>query len=192
MSAQARVAGIRYGLRHPLARTGLRALLGALLVLGGALVLWWPAQRVDSGLQSQINAKRRALIEAQQADELLYRYAGAQQSVPALEKKLEQSVSQAQLVESLSRLAHRHGVRVASETYEEGRSAGGQSLLLAELTVQGSYGAVRNFLRDLPTLPMWTEVHEVRFEAARGSATVRGRIRVATYRAAAGGGGGSS
>lgn len=192
MTARAWIAEFRYSVRHPLARAGVRVLLGAALMLGGALALWWPAQHASDGLQAQIAAKRRALVETQQADELLRRYAGAQQSVPVLEKKLGQSVSQAQLVESLSRLAHRHGVRVASETYEEGRSTGGQALLLAELTVQGGYSAVRNFLRDLPTLPMWTEVHEVRFEATRGSATVRGRIRVATYRAAPGGGGGSS
>lgn len=192
MNVGAWIAELRYNVRHPLARLGVRALLAAGTVLVGALALWWPAQHADSGLQAQIAAKRRALVEVQQADELLRLYTSAQKSVPLLEKKLEQSVSQAQLVDSLSRLARQHGVRVASETYEEGRSSGGQALLLAELTVQGSYGAVRNFLRDLPTLPMWTEVHEVRLEAARGSAAVRGRIRVATYRAAPAGGGGSS
>lgn len=192
MTVRAGIAELRYGARHPLARTGVRALLGAVLVMAAALVFWFPAQHTNARLEAQITAKRRTLVETKQADELLRLYASAQKSVPLLEKKLEQSVSQAQLVDSLSRLARQHGVRVASETYEEGRSAGGQALLLAELTVQGSYGAVRNFLRDLPTLPMWTEVHEVRLEAARGSAAVRGRIRVATYRAPPAGGGESS
>jgi len=183
MNVRTGIAELRYSARHPLARTGVRVLLGAVVVMAVTLVYWWPAQHANAGLEAQITAKRRTLVETQQADELLRLYASAQKSVPLLEKKLEQSVSQAQLVDSLSRLARQHGVRVASETYEEGRSAGGQALLLAELTVQGSYGAVRNYLRDLPTLPMWTEVHEVRLEAARGSAAVRGRIRVATYRA---------
>lgn len=189
MNARVWLSEFRYGVRHPLAKAGVRVLLAAAVVLGGALALWWPVQHADAGLQAQIAAKRRALVGLQQADELLRLYAGAQKAVPVLEKKLEQSVSQAQLVDNLARLVRRHGVRVASETYEEGRSAGGQTLLLAELTVQGSYAAVRNFLRDLPTLPMWTEVHEVRLEAVRGSAAVRGRIRVATYRAAPAGGG---
>ena len=188
MNLRARVDELRYAARHPLARAGVRALLAVAVVAAGTLAFWWPARHADDALQAELATKRRALIETQQADELMRLYASAQKSVPVLEQKLEQSVSQAQLVDSLARLARQHGVRVASETYEEGRSAGGQALLLAELTVQGGYGAVRNFLRDLPSLPMWTEVHEVRLEGARGAAGVRGRIRVATYRAAPGGG----
>lgn len=176
---------LRYCARHPLARAGLWGLLGAGTVLVATLALWWPALHAQSRLQSEITGKRRAQVEIQQADELRKLYETAWKSAPLLEKKLEQSVSQARLVESLARLAHQHGVRVASETYQESRNTGGQTLLLAELTVQGDYGAVRNFLRGLPGLPMWNEIQEVRLEGARGTAAVRGQIRIATYRAAA-------
>lgn len=175
-------AGLRYAARHPVARAGLWAGLVAMVLMVLALAWWWPAQRAEQGLNNDITAKRRALVQMQQADELLRRYEAARKAVPLLEKKLEQSISQAQLVESLARLARQRGVRVLSETYDEGRSAGGQALLLAELTVQGSYPMLRDFLRDLPGLPMWTEVQEVRLEGARGTAQIKGRIRIATWR----------
>lgn len=175
---------IRYCARHPLARAGLWGLLGAGVALAVTLALWWPALHAQSSLETGIAGKRQELVQMRQADELLRLYEVARKSTPLLEKKLEQSVSQAQLVESLARLARQHGVRVASETYQEGRSAGGQTLLLAELAVQGSYAAVRNFLRGLPGLPMWNEIQEVRLEGARGTAAVRGQIRIATYRVA--------
>lgn len=182
MKVSSWVADLLYAARHPVARAGLWAVLAAMVLVVLALAWWWPAQRAEQGLNNDITAKRRALVQMQQADELLRRYETARKAVPLLEKKLEQSISQAQLVESLARLARQRGVRVISETYDEGRSTGGQALLLAELTVQGSYTMLRDFLRDLPGLPMWTEVQEVRLEGARGAAQIKGRIRIATWR----------
>ena len=169
---------------HPLTRSGLRGLLGSGAVLLATLAVWWPVLHTHDSLQARIAAQRRALVETQQAGELLRLYDAARRTAPQLERKLEQSVSQAQLVESLARLARQHQVRVVSETYQEGRSPAGQALLLAELTVQGSYGAVRHFLRGLPGLPMWNEIQEVRLEGVRSAAAVRGQIRIATYRLA--------
>lgn len=176
------VADLRYAARHPAARAGLWAGLMTTVLVVVAMVWWWPAQRAGQALSNEIATRQRALVQMQQADELLRRYEMARKAVPLLEKKLEQSISQAQLVESLARLARQRGVRVLSETYDEGRSAGGQALLLVELTVQGSYPMLRDFLRDLPGLPMWTEVQEVRLEGVRGAAQIKGRIRIATWR----------
>jgi Tfp pilus assembly protein PilO len=74
-------------------------------------------------------------------------------------------------------------VRIVSETYEEGRG-GAQPMLNAELSVQGGYPALRDFLHDLSTLPTWSEVQEVRLESVLGAGTQKGRIRVMTYRRA--------
>jgi hypothetical protein len=175
---------LRYASRHPSARAGFWAGLTAMVLVAAAMVYWLPAKRADWALNDELAAKRRAFVQMQQADDLLRRYELAHKAVPRLERKLEQSASQAQLVESLARLARQHSVRVVGETYDEGRSAGGQTLLLAELTVQGNYLSLRDLLRDLPSLPMWIEVQEVRLEDVRGAAQIKGRIRIATWRRA--------
>jgi hypothetical protein len=193
MSARRWAAELRYSARHPWARAGLWAAAAAGALMLAAAALWWPAQRERLALEGEIAAKRRALVQARQSDELGRAYVQAQAAVVVLEKKLQHGATQAELVENFARLARRHGVRIAAETYDEGRNASGQQpALSAELSVQGSYPALREFLRELSALPTWSEVHEVRLETLRGAGTQKGRIRIITYRGASPGPGRAS
>jgi len=175
-------ADLRHSARHPWARGGLRACALGAALLAASLAAWWPAQRGNAALETEIAAKRRTLSQTRQAQELVGAYAKAAKEVALLERKLEHAATQAQLVESFARLAARHGVKVVGETYDEGRSAAAQTGLSAELSVQGAYPALRDFLRELSALPTWSEVQEVRLETARESGLQKGRIRIMTYR----------
>ncbi len=177
-------AELRYGARHPWARAGLWVWAVAAVLMCVALAAWWPAQREHSALEDRISGQRRDLVQAQQADELLSAYARASKETAVLEKKLQHAATQSQLVESFARLARHHGVKILTETYEEGRAAGAQPTLSTELTVQAVYPGLRDFLRDLSALPTWSEVQEVRLESVQGAAAQKGRIRIVTYRAA--------
>ena len=186
MSARRWAAELRYSARHPWARSGLWAVTAAAVLVLAAAGAWWPAQREHAALDEAIAAKRRGVIQARQSEELARAYAQARGAVEVLEKKLQHGATQAQLVENFARLARKHGVRIVAETYDEGRgAAGAQPALSAELTVQGSYPALREFLRELSALPTWSEVHEVRLETVQGTATQKGRIRIVTYRRSA-------
>lgn len=182
-----RLADLRYAARHPVARAGLwaAAVTGAIML--AALATWWPAHSDTASLETRITAKRRALADARHNYELLAAYTKASRDVASLEKKLRYAATQSQLVENFARLARRHGVKIVSETYEEGRGA--QPALSAELSVQGEYPALRDFLRELSALPTWSEVQEVRLESAQGTGAQRGRIRIVTYRQAPADGG---
>lgn len=171
-----------YSPRHPAVRWGVRACLISAVLALAALGFWWPAEQKFLKLSDQITQYRRNLVQAQQADELLQAYAIAQKDVPVFEKKLEQAASQAQLVENFGRLGTQYGVRLLGETYEERKDANGRALLVAELTVQGAYPAMRNFLQGLPSLPTWTEVRDIRLESQRELKIIKGRILVITYR----------
>jgi len=178
------VADLRYSARHPWARAGLWTCAVAAVLMLVAVAVWWPERHDRAALEDAIAGKRRELVQARQADELLRTYAQARKEVALLEKKLEHAATQSQLVENFARLARKHGVKIVSETYEEGRAAGAQPMLNAELSVQGGYRALRDFLQDVSTLPTWSEVQEVRLESVQGAATQKGRIRVMTYRRA--------
>ena len=185
MSARRWWADLRYSARHPWARAGLWAVGAAAVVAAAAVAAWWPAQREHAALEDEIASKRAGLVQARQAEELSRAYAQARSAVAALEKKLQHGATQAQLVENFARLARKHGVKILAETYDEGRNPGAQPALSAELTVQGSYSALREFLRELSALPTWSELHEVRLETVQGTATQKGRIRIVTYRRSA-------
>ncbi len=175
---------LRYSARHPWARAGAWAGVVSAGLMLAVLAAWWPAHREQAALEQTIASKRRGLVQSQQAHELLAAYAKASKDVALLEKKLQHAATQAQLVENFARLARRHGVKIVSETYDEGRGSGAQPALNAELAVQGSYPALREFLRDLSGLPTWSEVQEVRLESAPGAPTQKGRIRIVTFRQA--------
>ena len=173
-------ADLRYAARHPVARAGLWAAAAAATIALVALAFWWPVHRDAASLEDRIAAKRRELAGARQSHELLAAYTKASKDVATLEKKLQHAATQSQLVENFARLARRHGVKIMSETYEDARGA--QPALSAELTVQGEYPALRDFLRELSALPTWSEVQEVRLESVQGTGAQRGRIRIVTYR----------
>jgi Tfp pilus assembly protein PilO len=180
------LADLRYSARHPWARAGAWACGCALVAAGAAFAAWWPEQREQAALEEAIVSQRRTLVDARRTEELARAYLQARKEIAALDRKLGHAATQAQLVQDFARLARRHGVRIVSETYEEGR--GVQPTLSAELAVQGAYPALRDFVAGLAGLPTWSEVHEVRIESARGAKLQKGRVRIVTYRQAAAGG----
>jgi Tfp pilus assembly protein PilO len=174
------LADLRYSARHPWARAGAWACACALAAAGAALAAWWPEQRTHDALEHTLAAQRRALVEAKRSGELARAYAQAREEVALLDRKLAEAATQAQLVQAFARLARRHGVKILAESYEEGRGA--QAALSAELSVQGAYPALRDFVAELAGLPTWSEVQEVRIESARGTGVQKGRVRILTYR----------
>lgn len=175
-------AGITYSLRHPLVRAGGVACLVGAAVLAAAAGFWWPAQRASLELAERLAAERAALVEARQAGELARVYAHDLHAVPQLEQKLEAAVDQTQIVDGLGRLAREHGLRIVNQRYAERRDKANGGGLVVELAVEGTYGAVRNFLHGLSTLPIWIEVHEVQLDRSGDARGVKGRLRLVGFR----------
>jgi len=67
------------------------AATAALLLV--AVAVWWPAQHERAKLEDTIGGKRRELVQAQQADELLRAYGRAAHRSRAPEKKLEHAAT---------------------------------------------------------------------------------------------------
>ena len=121
---------------------------GAMLV---ALGFWWPAHREAASLEERIALQRRALpmpATDTSSQPPTRRRAGTW-------RRSRRSCALARpsrsCVASFARLAREHGI-IVSETYEETRGA--QAALSTELSVQGDYPALRDFLRALSALPL--------------------------------------
>lgn len=174
-----------YGLRCQAVRLALGALLAAALAcLLIALFWWWPAQREQLQLTQQIDARRAAVVRA----EKLRQAAQAQRQVlPALaaqERKLQARAAQADLIQGIARLAARRGVRVVSQSFDEGKPQPGQAQpLYLDIGLAGDYLGLRRLSGDLATLPMWIEIVEERLESAgQGGTAVKAQLRLLTYR----------
>jgi len=178
------LASLSYSARHPFVRTGLlaNAVLAVVLLMVTAVV-WWPAQREQTTLIDQIDIKRRAVVEAVRAADIVRAYESAARSIDMVEKKLNASASQADLVRHLARIAGKRQVRIVSESYSEAKAPTEYQSLFLDLSVEGRYIAFRDFLLDIPTLPTWIEVQDARIERARdASGSIKAQIRLMTYR----------
>ena len=185
-AVQPLLASLRYSARHPYVRAGMIAGAAALALMALAYAgSWWSAGREHARLIEGIESKRRAAVDSAHAGEVARAFQRARRDIDAIERKLEAAVEQAVLVEKLGRLARSKNVKVVSESYEEGKALGaGYVPLIMDITLQGSYPDMREFLLDLPALPALIEVQDARIERARESAGVlKARLRLVAYRA---------
>lgn len=169
-------------LRHPAVQAGWIACLVALAIAVLAAAWWWPAHRASAALEQQVDAARRALVDARRAHEVAARHAHHLQVVPQLEARLAAAADQTLIVESLGRLARQHGLRIVSQHYAARTDPATGEGLVIELGVEGPYRAARGFLHGVAALPVWIDVHEVQLDRGADAGSVRGRLRMASFR----------
>ncbi len=177
------LARLRYGLRHPAARAG--GVLALALSLSALLVLavWWGPMRLEQWkCLEAAESKRKAWLDGKQAQELSQASREARGTVALLERKLDSDLNQAQAVQTISRLAASHGVRVLSQSFEAGKKQEPVAVLLIDLTLQGSYQGLREILESLPEMNGWVEVLEANLESAGSGAQVKAQLTLAAYR----------
>jgi Tfp pilus assembly protein PilO len=182
MNAHIANSRISYSLGHPVVKAGAVACLVGAAVLMAATLVWWHAHGSNLELEERLAAERRALVEARQAEELARVYARNLHAVPQLERKLAAAVDQTQIVDGLGHLAREHGIRILNQSYAERRDKANGGGLVVELAVEGPYGAVRNFIQGLSTLPVWIELHEVQLDRTADAGGVKGRLRMISFR----------
>ena len=173
----------RYSLRHPRVRAGLMASAAAVLVmLVVGVAYWWPAWNAATNIKAQIEQKRRQAVEASYSGQLAQISRRAAQHVAQIEKKLDASATQVTLVQNLATLARRHNVKILSEAYEEGKAKDGYMPFVHELTLQGGYAELRQFLVALQELPTFTVVQDAVMSRAGNAAAIKTQLRMHTYR----------
>ncbi|MFL6711823.1 MAG: type 4a pilus biogenesis protein PilO [Sulfurifustis sp.] len=184
MTVSRLLESIRYALRGRSARIGAAMdIVLAVIFLAILLVHWWPSASAQRTVQGQLDEERRAVTAAMRANDVASAYAGATRAIATIERKLSTPVKQAQLVQSLAALAHRHEVRIISESYEEGRSQAAYTPLFVQVALTGSYASVRSFLGDVGSLPVWLEIEDTRLERLREPAgQIKAQVRLRLVR----------
>lgn len=183
---------LRYAYRHPWVRWGAWINLGLLAAVVVAALARWPVAQQHRALEAAVDGKRKQMVYATQAGEMMRNYRHVQVVVPRLEQKLQAVARQSDLIDSLGRLAREHDVRVMSQAFEEGKPRGAYAPLHVNITLQGRYAALRDFLEKLSSLPLWIEIQEAGLERSRETpGTLRAQLRLTTLRRTAIGGAGT-
>lgn len=175
---------LRYSARCKAVRHGMFAVLAAALLALVIMLAWWgPAQREHAQLLHSIDARRAAMVEGVRSAQVARAQREALPVVALLEKKLQAHSGQAELIQGIARLAARRGVRVVSQSFDEGKAQRGDAAIYLELGLLGDYPSLRRLMGDLAALPMWIEVVEERLELVNASGgQVKAQMRLLTYR----------
>lgn len=173
----------RYVLHHPRVRLALKVAVvcTALLLLIG-LAYWLPARHATQALAGEIDHYRRIAHDKRYSAELGAAVKRASTQVAEVEKKLDQNAVQSVLVQHLSLLAKRHGLRILTSNYDEGKTQEGFLPMSHELTVQGGYSGLRGFLADIPSLPTLTVIEDSTITRNREGGTLKATLLFKTWR----------
>jgi len=146
---------MRQALAHPWNRAMLRALAAMLLVDALVAALWFgPAwRRADAALHD-------TPLMLQQRHSLLERVKDAQEKSVDIRKRLASTILQADLARKVIALAQHQGLKLKDATYHEDAGQGGMQIWQQDLALEGTYPALRAFLRDLPALGALNAVTE--------------------------------
>lgn len=176
-----------YMLRHPRVRMALIAAVMSLVILLLTVLLYWlPARHATVSLTSSVDHYRRIAHDKRYSAELAAAVERVSTQVAETEKKLDNNAVQSVLVKHLSLLAKRHGLRILTSNYDEGKTQDGFQPMSHELTVQGSYSGVRGFLADIPALPTLTVIEECSITRSREGASLKAALQLRTWRRSTG------
>lgn len=176
----------RYVLRHPRVRMAVIAFLVSLATLFLVLLTYWlPARHATQSLTEELDHYRRIAHDKRYSVELAAAVKRVSVQVSEVDKKLDQSSVQATLVQHLSQLAQRHGLRIQSSNYDEGKTQDGFQPIHHELSLQGSYSGLRGFLADIPSLPTLTVIEDSTITRNREGGSLKAALQFRTWRRSA-------
>jgi hypothetical protein len=174
---------LSFSLRHPQGRFSIIVFaISMLLVLFVGLAYWWPITHTASSLKIEIEDRQREIASAEYNLKLAQASADAAQQMELIEKKLDASVTQADLVQNIASLARRNKVKIVSVAYEEGKVKDGFSPLVHVLTVQAGYPELRGFIVGLQQLPTFTIAQEAVLSRSANSFVIKAQLNIITYR----------
>lgn len=174
---------LAFSLRHPRLRASIYlSISSTLLAIIICISYWWPAVHLKNNLINEINELRLSISKAEHNIQLEQAVEVANQQLALVERKLNVSTTQADLIQNISAMARRHNVQIDSETYEEGKNKDGYERLAHEITVHAGYVELRAFIDDVQQMPTLTVIQEAIVSRSSNSKDIRAQLSIVTYR----------
>lgn len=174
---------IVYSLRHPLIKAGIAA-SGSAIILAIVVCFgyWMPVHNDINSLTESVNYERKRIIDDTRSVQIYSAYLSATKQLTAIDKKINSPAGHADLVNDIDNLAIHRKVAIISESYDEGKERNGYTPLYMELSLQGDYQGLMEFLVDIRSLPTWTVVGEGSISRLAGQRDlVKAQLRLITY-----------
>ena len=168
-------------LRVPAIRAGAMTLA---LAAAGLAVVWpvllLPAERAHEAQRERSAGLSRVLSEQRDRRDFAERHGRLSREAEALERRLGAEVDRSALVERMSAISAAAGTRVIHGANRFGEPQGGVTPVLQDLTVEGSYAQIRDFLARAAAMETLTLLDSVEMSANPDGTLVRARTRFVT------------
>lgn len=158
----------------------LMTVLAALLAITAAWGYWHPARDRLERNQAQVVALNWAISGTNARLALTDRYIELSAQVDELERQLQADVGRSELVEHMTALAARANTRIIHGTNDFGKPRAGVVPVIQDLTVEGAYPDVRDFVERVAGLDTLSLLLSADFSANPDGTLVRGKMRFMT------------
>lgn len=176
---------LRVTFRYPAVRFA--AVVAFIMLLSAAttgVFVWWPATSDHDRMKRDVARSRSEVVMAINQAKATEKFNRSQMLVDTISAKLKATVSQAVLTDHINTLAADLGIKILTESNEEGKVRLGYRPMVQELSIQGDYDALRRFLSGINMLPTWTTVQELRVTRKNLRSNLKAVITLVTYRRA--------
>jgi Tfp pilus assembly protein PilO len=151
-----------------------------MLVVTALWGYWQPAQARLERNQAQVVALNRAISATNARLALTDQYIELSAQVDELERQLQANVDRSKLVERMTALASQAKTRIIHGTNDFGKPRAGVVPVIQDLTVEGAYPDVRDFVERVAALETLSLLLSVDFSANPDGTLVRGKMRFMT------------
>lgn len=181
------VTHILFTFRHPVVRNGgIAVVVTASIFVIALLLFWYPSSSKHLEIQQDIDHLNNKLIALTQLNNLSHTYYATEKALKKVEKKLDTSISLSEFTNALYKLASKNNIKIISKSSRDMQEKQGYKILYQELTLQGQYKAMRQFILSLRDMPVWTLIKETRLKKKKGSKELIGDFVLASYQKKAG------
>lgn len=175
-------SNVRYSFRHPVVKTGGFVFLFSLVVLSLVIVLvWLPPKTEYSETEQTVNQIKNEIIVLNQLAGISPGYDAMSETLIKIDQKLKSSTSLAEFTRKLYSLADKYKVKLVSKTSRDGQVKDGYKVLYQELTLQGRYESIRQFISSLRDMPSWTLIKDARLKRKKSNNELIGDFVLVSY-----------
>lgn len=147
-----------------------------------SLLVWFPVYQDYSEVWEEKRKTQSEIQRVSQRNKLAVTYNENLKYASQIEGKLKVRNSQSEINYAVSQLAQKNHISIITESYSEGVSDNGFSLLNQNLVLEGKYSSIRQFLKEINHLEVWTVPQEIQLKTLNdNSKRIRAGLKLAIY-----------
>ena len=168
--------------RIPVVRRGLMALvlLLATLYLINSYA-YRPAQIRFQALKAQAVSLQSELADLEIRSDLVVQFAALTAQTADVQRRFEADVDRSGIVERMARMSANAGTRIIHGSNNFGQARQGVVPVLQDLTLEGSYGQIREFISQLSGIETLTILRAIEMTSNPDGTLVRAKIKLITF-----------